>query len=126
MKKIATILASAALLAGVTGCESFLEEESYGSTTDIFNEENGLKAFVNLSYTKINNLYGGDGQWPLMTELGTDIFLARQEPGRYGPYGLLRTGCQQRQCLVAVEPLLQGAGQHQHVHGDHRYDALCQ
>ena len=72
MKKIATILASAALLAGVTGCESFLEEESYGSTTDIFNEENGLKA------------------------------------------------------LVAVEPLLQGAGQHQHVHGDHRYDALCQ
>ena len=110
MKKIATILASAALLAGVTGCESFLEEESYGSTTDIFNEENGLKAFVNLSYTKINNLYGGDGQ----------------EPGRYGPYGLLWSGCQQRQCLVAVEPLLQGAGQHQHVHGDHRYDALCQ
>ena len=49
MKKTATILASAALLAGVTGCESFPEEESYGSTTDIFNEENGLKAFVHLS-----------------------------------------------------------------------------
>ena len=84
MKKIATILASAALLAGVTGCESFLEEESYGSTTDIFNEENGLKAFVNLSYTKINNLYGGDGQWPLMTELGTDIFLRGKNQGDTG------------------------------------------
>lgn len=84
MKKIATILASAALLAGVTGCESFLEEESYGSTTDIFNEENGLKAFVNLSYTKINNLYGGDGVWPLMTELGTDIFLRGKNQGDTG------------------------------------------
>lgn len=83
-EKIATILASAALLAGVTGCESFLEEESYGSTTDIFNEENGLKAFVNLSYTKINNLYGGDGQWPLMTELGTDIFLRGKNQGDTG------------------------------------------
>ena len=50
---------------------------------------------------------------------------ARQESGRYGSYGLLRSGCQQRQCLVAVEPLLQGAGQHQHVHGDHRHDAFC-
>ena len=84
MKKTATILASAALLAGVTGCESFLEEESYGSTTDIFNEENGLKAFVNLSYTKINNLYGGDGQWPLMTELGTDLFLRGKNQGDTG------------------------------------------
>ena len=43
MKKIVTILLSAATLVGVTGCESFLEEESYGSTTDLFNEENGLK-----------------------------------------------------------------------------------
>ena len=84
LKKTATILASAALLAGVTGCESFLEEESYGSTTDIFNEENGLKAFVNLSYTKINNLYGGDGQWPLMTELGTDLFLRGKNQGDTG------------------------------------------
>lgn len=101
MKKIATILASAALLAGVTGCESFLEEESYGSTTDIFNEENGLKAFVNLSYTKINNLYGGDGQWPLMTELGTDIFLRGKNQGDTGLtdyYGLDANKAMSRGC----------------------------
>ena len=84
MKKIVTILLSAATLVGVTGCESFLEEESYGSTTDLFNEESGLKAFVNLSYTKINNLYGGDSWWPVMTELGTDTFLRGKNQGDTG------------------------------------------
>ena len=39
-----------------TGCTSFLDEESYGSTTEIFNDESGLKALVNLSYTKMYNL----------------------------------------------------------------------
>ena len=87
MKKIVTILLSAATLVGVTGCESFLEEESYGSTTDLFNEENGLKAFVNLSYTKINNLYGGDSWWPVMTELGTDTFLRGKNQGDTGLTG---------------------------------------
>ena len=40
MKKI-FILFAAALTIGLTGCQSFLEEETYGSTTEIFKEENG-------------------------------------------------------------------------------------
>lgn len=43
MKKI-FILFAAALTIGLTGCQSFLEEETYGSTTEIFKEENGIKA----------------------------------------------------------------------------------
>ena len=35
MKKI-FILFAAALTIGLTGCQSFLEEETYGSTTEIF------------------------------------------------------------------------------------------
>lgn len=85
MKKIYTaILFAVFLLAGATSCSNFLEEESYGSTTAIFEEENGLKAFVNLSYTKINNLYGGDSWWPTMTELGTDLFLRGKNHGDTG------------------------------------------
>ena len=83
MKKI-FILFAAALTIGLTGCQSFLEEETYGSTTEIFKEENGIKALVYQSYTKINNLYGGDGQWPLMTELGTDIYLRGKNQGDVG------------------------------------------
>ena len=83
MKKI-LILFAAALTIGLTGCQSFLEEETYGSTTEIFKEENGIKALVYQSYTKINNLYGGDGQWPLMTELGTDIYLRGKNQGDVG------------------------------------------
>lgn len=45
MKKI-FILFAAALTIGLTGCQSFLEEETYGSTTEIFKEENGIKALV--------------------------------------------------------------------------------
>lgn len=59
----------------LSSCTGFLDEESYGSTTDIFNEENGIKALVYQSYTKINNLYGGNDPWPLCTELGADLFL---------------------------------------------------
>ena len=44
----------------------------------------------------------GDGHLP-----------ARQEPGRCGPVRLLRARRHQRQCGMAVEPLLQGAVQHQ-------------
>lgn len=76
------ILLSIAALCGLSSC-SFLDEESYGSTTDIFNEENGLKAFVYQSYTKINNLYG-ESPFPLMTELGTDIFLRGKNQGDTG------------------------------------------
>jgi hypothetical protein len=68
----------------LSGCKNFLEEESYGSTTAIFDEENGIKALVYQSYTKINNLYGGGGQWPLMTELGTDIYLRGRNQGDAG------------------------------------------
>lgn len=83
MKKILTFFA-AAISIGLCGCKSFLDEESYGSTTKIFDEENGIKALVFQSYTKINNLYGGDGQWPLMTELGTDIYLRGKNQGDVG------------------------------------------
>ena len=51
MKKI-FILFAAALTIGLTGCQSFLEEETYGSTTEIFKEENGIKALVYQSYTR--------------------------------------------------------------------------
>ena len=40
MKKI-FILFAAALTIGLTGCQSFLEEETYGSTTEIFKAETG-------------------------------------------------------------------------------------
>ena len=58
-----------------TGCTSFLDEESYGSTTEIFNDESGLKALVNLSYTKMYNLYGGFDAFSMLSENGTDLFL---------------------------------------------------
>lgn len=75
MKTITTkILLTAAFILTVSGCD-FLDEESYGSTTEIFKEENGIRALVYQSYTKINNLYGGDSDWPYMTEQGTDIWL---------------------------------------------------
>lgn len=64
-----------ALGISTSGCSDFLKEESYGSTTAIFGEENGIKALVYQSYTKINNLYGGGGQWPAFTEHGADLFL---------------------------------------------------
>ncbi len=51
---------------------------------DIQGVKNGIKALVYQSYTKINNLYGGDGQWPLMTELGTDIYLRGKNQGDVG------------------------------------------
>ena len=56
----------------------------------------------------------GDGHLP-----------ARQEPGRCGPVRLLRARRHQRQCGMAVEPLLQGAVQHQPVLRNDRPDALC-
>jgi hypothetical protein len=81
MKKKILITLSAVLVVTLSACTDFLEEESYGSTTKIFDEENGIKALVYQSYTKINNLYGGGGQWPLMTELGTDIYLRGRNQG---------------------------------------------
>lgn len=82
---INTLLVGAcvALGVGTTGCSSFLEEENYGSTTDIFNEENGIKALVYQSYTKINNLYGGD-PFPYFVEQGTDLFLRGGNSGDRG------------------------------------------
>lgn len=74
MKKI-IITGIIALGISTSGCSDFLKEESYGSTTAIFGEENGIKALVYQSYTKINNLYGGGGQWPAFTEHGADLFL---------------------------------------------------
>ena len=74
MKRI-FILGLVAMCMSTIGCSDFLKEESYGSTTDIFGEENGIKALVYQSYTKINNLYGGGGQWPAFTEHGADLFL---------------------------------------------------
>lgn len=74
MKKI-IITGMIALGISTSGCSDFLKEESYGSTTAIFGEENGIKALVYQSYTKINNLYGGGGQWPAFTEHGADLFL---------------------------------------------------
>ena len=73
MKRI-FILGLVAICMSTIGCSDFLKEESYGSTTDIFGEENGIKALVYQSYTKINNLYGGGGQWPAFTEHGADLF----------------------------------------------------
>lgn len=75
MKRIYVWGLTALFMTTSFGCSDFLNEESYGSTTDIFNEENGIKALVYQSYTKINNLYGGGGQWPAFTEHGADLFL---------------------------------------------------
>ena len=72
--KLLNLVIVAVSVIGLVGCD-FLDEESYGSTTEIFNEENGIKALVYQSYTKINNLYGGDSQWPYLTGQGTDLFL---------------------------------------------------
>ena len=75
MKRI-FILGLVAICMSTIGCSDFLKEESYGSTTDIFGEENGIKALVYQSYTKINNLR------------------------------LLWFGCNKRKCVLVVEPLL--------------------
>lgn len=53
--KLLNLVIVAVSVIGLVGCD-FLDEESYGSTTEIFNEENGIKALVYQSYTKINNL----------------------------------------------------------------------
>ncbi len=74
VNKIFSVLLCAAAFAGATSCEGFLKEESYGSTTDVFEEETGIKALYYLSYQKLCNLYGGEW-WPRMTEQGTDLFL---------------------------------------------------
>lgn len=60
--KLLNLVIVAVSVIGLVGCD-FLDEESYGSTTEIFNEENGIKALVYQSYTKINNLYGGDSHY---------------------------------------------------------------
>lgn len=77
MKKIFTI-AVTALLTGLSGCANFLDEESYGSTTDLFNEENGIKALVYQSYTKINNIYGGGSDLFMMTDCSADLVMRAQ------------------------------------------------
>ena len=73
-KFISIILGLVAVGTTTTSCEQFLTEESYGSTTDVFEEEAGIKALYYLSYQKLCNLYGGEW-WPKMTEQGTDLFL---------------------------------------------------
>ena len=124
MKKI-FILFAAALTIGLTGCQSFLEEETYGSTTEIFKEEKrhqgaGIPELhqdqqpLRRRRTVAADDRAGDGHLP-----------ARQEPGRCGPVRLLRARRHQRQCGMAVEPLLQGAVQHQPVLRNDRPDALC-
>lgn len=75
MKKYIIIVFSCIIACINTSCSGFLDEESYGSTTDIFNDESGLKALANLSYTKMHNMYGGFDAFCLTTELGTDLFL---------------------------------------------------
>lgn len=75
MRKIIIGSIGALCISLFLGCSDFLKEESYGSTTGIFGEENGIKALVYQSYTKVNNLYGGGGEWPAFTEHGTDLFL---------------------------------------------------
>ncbi len=75
MKKIFILLAAAVSAGMLTSCESFLAEESYGSTTDVFNEENGIKALVYQGYTKINNIYGGGSDFFMMAECSSDLFM---------------------------------------------------
>lgn len=82
-RTINTWLIGGLVALGMTGCASFLEEENYGSTTDIFNEENGIKALVYQSYTKINDLYGGE-PFPYFVEQGTDLFLRGGNSGDRG------------------------------------------
>ena len=72
-KLLSAIIAIAAA-GSTTSCETFLTEETYGSTTEVFKEEAGIKSLYYLSYQKLCNLYGGEW-WPKMTEQGTDLFL---------------------------------------------------
>lgn len=72
-KLLSAIIAIAAA-GSATSCETFLTEETYGSTTEVFKEEAGIKSLYYLSYQKLCNLYGGEW-WPKMTEQGTDLFL---------------------------------------------------
>lgn len=90
MKKILIAIVLAGVCMGTSSCSGFLEEESYGSTTTIFEEENGIKALVYQSYTKMNKLYGG-GEWICFSEYGSDLFLRGGNNGEIGVcdyYGL--------------------------------------
>lgn len=82
-RTINALLISGVFALGTMGCSSFLEEENYGSTTDIFKEENGIKSLVYQSYTKINNLYGGE-PFPYFAEHGADLFLRGGNSGDMG------------------------------------------
>lgn len=90
MKKILAIISLVGACMCTSSCSGFLDEESYGSTTTLFEEENGIKALVYQTYTKMNDLYGGD-RWPCYSEFGSDLFMRGGNNGEIGVcdyYGL--------------------------------------
>lgn len=63
----------------MTGCmHSWLDEESYGATVDVFKTEEGSEALVHLLYKKLN-VYGGTYSLGIVTENGTDTWLRAAE-----------------------------------------------
>lgn len=76
MKKKFLTIAIAALSAGLSSCEKFLEEQNKSGLTEdaFYRTEQGMISVVNASYTGLRTWYGKE--FPLaLTETGTDLFL---------------------------------------------------
>lgn len=84
MKKTFYIIFLIILGINYSGCSnSWLDEESYGATIEVFDTQEGSEALLHQIYTKINNLYG-EFTFSHFTENGTDIWMRGQNNGATG------------------------------------------
>jgi starch-binding outer membrane protein, SusD/RagB family len=60
---------------GLSACKDYLNEESYGATTQIFTTEEGAITLLNSLYDRLRLMGYGSGNLGYMTESGTDIWL---------------------------------------------------
>ncbi|SIN89520.1 RagB/SusD family nutrient uptake outer membrane protein [Chitinophaga niabensis] len=74
MKKISLLYACLFLLP-FTACKKYLNEESYGATTQVFKTEEGALTLLNSLYDRLRLMGYGSGNLGYMTESGTDIWL---------------------------------------------------
>lgn len=69
--RISTLL----LFLGLGACNDYLDEESYGATTQVFTTEEGAITLLNSLYDRLRLMGYGSGNLGYMTESGTDIWL---------------------------------------------------
>jgi starch-binding outer membrane protein, SusD/RagB family len=74
MKKI-IITCIVFLSLGLNACKDYLNEESYGATTQIFTTEEGAVTLLNSLYDRLRTMGYGNRNFGYITESGTDIWL---------------------------------------------------